>query len=107
MITKEQSEILSKYLGISFKFESHQTTTKALFSIDNSSYIMYEEDTKNFDFLLFYKKTSFTFSTKSLNLKTIQQAMKDYTEKAYCNALNQAAHRKQIYKQLKHSISEL
>ena len=104
MITKEQSELLSKYLDIPFKFESRQTTTKSLFSTDNNSYIVYEEATKKFDLLLSYDNTSFTFSIKDLNLKTIQQAMKDYTEKAYCNALNQAARRKQIYKRLKQSI---
>ena len=107
MITEEQARMLSKCLGIDFKFKSRKTTLNTLFSVDGRSYISYETITKKFEFLLVYDKVSFLFSTDSLDLNVIQQAMEKHTEAEYQRALNQSIFRKQICKRLKHSTSEI
>ena len=107
MITEKQAKILSKCLGIDFKFENRKIIWNTLFSVDGRSYISYETITKKFEFLLVYDKVSFLFSTDNLDLNVIQQAMEKHTEAEYQRALNQATFRKQIYKRLKHSIGEI
>ena len=107
MITEEQARMLSKCLGIDFKFENRKIIWNTLFSVDGRSYISYETITKKFEFLLVYDKVSFLFSTDSLNLNVIQQTMEKYTKAEYQHALNQSIFRKQICKRLKHSISEI
>ena len=107
MITEKQAKILSKCLGIDFKFENRKIIWNTLFSVDGRSYISYETITKKFEFLLVYDKASFLFSTDSLDLNVIQQAMEKHTEAEYQRALNQSIFRKQICKRLKHSTNEI
>ena len=107
MITEKQAKILSKCLGIDFKFENRKIIWNTLFSVDGRSYISYETITKKFEFLLVYDKVSFLFSTDSLDLNVIQQAMEKHTEAEYQRALNQSIFRKQICKRLKHLTSEI
>ena len=48
MITEKQAKILSKCLGIDFKFENRKIIWNTLFSVDGRSYISYETITKKF-----------------------------------------------------------
>ena len=103
MFTKEIVEDLSKFLGIEFIYIANMPNY--ISSIDNNSYIEYDSETKEYDFLLeFNKNTSFFFEIKSLNHKYIYEAMKKFNEGIYLSAMNKVIMRKKICYDLKKKI---
>jgi len=106
MITEEDCQILSKLLNINFVYPRLYSlkTACSLFSSGNDSYICFDVDKEQYDFLLCYSDVHFSFQTKSLNPKDIHQAMKDFTEREYVRAIQMSQRRSVIYKQLKKSL---
>ncbi len=106
MITKEDCQILSKLLNINFVYPKLYSlkTACSLFSASNNSYICFDVDKGQYDFLLSYPDVHFSFHTKSLNPKDIHQAMKDFTERECVRAVKMSQCRSVICKQLKKSL---
>lgn len=102
MITKEQCQTLSKFLGIEFVFPNFRSLTKAsgIFCINNLSYIYYDENSNTYDFLLSYDKVSFSLKTNTLDIKEILQVMEKYTEDAYKHSVRCWVERKSLHKQI-------
>ena len=106
MITEEDCQTLSKFLNIDFVYPKLYSlkTACSLFSASNDSYICFDVDKGQYDFLLCYPDAHFSFHTKSLKLKDIHQAMKDFTEKEYVRAIQMNQRRSLVYKQIKKSL---
>lgn len=101
MFTKEITKQLSQWLQINFEFLEHSIENSCIFSKDNSSYIDYDNQTKEYYFLLVYEETSFQFYTKKLEFKVIYQAMKKHNSEVYSEAIRQSVLRSNVYKKLK------
>ena len=105
MFTKEGVEKLSEFLGIKFSYSDYPTKMSCIFSDDNHSYIDYDYETKQYQFLLVYSDTAvFTFELKSLNHKRIYEAMKNYNNEMYQLEMAKLVSRKRIYHNLKKKI---
>ena len=105
MFNKEIVENLSEFLGIKFNYSSYPIKMSCIFSDDNSSYIDYNHETKQYQFLLVYdNNTVFSFELKSLNHKCIYEAMKNFNNEMYRAEMAKLISRKRIYHNLKKKI---